>query len=106
MNKPSPKKITLGSEAKHFQLDDGMSNGSSVSMTFDIPDDLPNKDLVMWMYAEKEKLDLFVLSAEHLKGALGRDDYIRRKTQIKAAYDTLLHRRSDDEISVAAETDE
>ena len=106
MIKPTPKKMTLGSESKHFALDEGMSNGSSVSITFDIPKDMPNKDLVTWMYSEKERLDLFVLSAEVLKGALSKNEYAVRKATIKTNYDRLLHRRSEEDLSVSNETDE
>ena len=106
MIKPTPKKVTLGSESKHFALDDGMSNGSSVSITFDIPKDMLNKDLVTWMYSEKEKLDLFVLSAEVLKGSLTKIAYAARKKVIKENYDRLLHRQSEDDLPISTETDE
>ncbi|HEC60639.1 MAG TPA: hypothetical protein ENI27_00100 [bacterium] len=88
-----PKKITLGSEAKHFALDEGVSNGSSVSMTFDVPKGISKHDLVQWMYLEKEKLDLFVLSAEFLKGAVSTAEYTARKATIQMNYDRVLHRQ-------------
>jgi len=108
MTKLIPKSVTIGSEAKHFALDDGVSNGSSISITFDVPkpDITTRKDLTQWILAEKEKLDLLVLSAEVLKGALSSDEYARRKTLIKANYDKALHRHSDDSIPIDKETDE
>ncbi|HEC65657.1 MAG TPA: hypothetical protein ENI23_10195 [bacterium] len=106
MIKPTPKKVTLGSESKHFVLEDGVSNGSSVSVTFDIPKDMPKKELVTWMYSEKERLDLFVLSAEVLKGALSKDLYAVRKAVIKENYDRLLHRQSEEDLPISTETDE
>jgi len=108
MTKLIPTKVTIGSEAKHFNLDDGVSNGSSVSMTFDIPEPsvTTRHDLNGWILAEKEKLDLFVLSAEVLKGALSKEDFARRRATIKANYDRVLHRLSEDDLPIASETDE
>lgn len=103
-----PKSVTISSEAKHFELDGGVSNGSSLSITFDVPkpDVTSRKDLTQWVLAEKEKLDLLVLSAEVLKGALSADEYARRKALIKSNYDRVLHRQSQDDIPVDKETDE
>jgi len=103
-----PKSVTISSEAKHFQLDGGVSNGSLFSITFDVPkpDVTSRKELAQWILAEKEKLDLLVLSAEVLKGALSKDEYARRRKLIKSNYDRALHRRSEDEIAIEAETDE
>jgi len=107
MTKLIPKSVTIGSEAKHFELDGGVSNGSSFSITFDIPDIIyERKELTLWMLAEKEKLDLLVLSAEVLKGALSKENYAARKLLIKSNYDQALHRLSDDNIPISTETDE
>jgi len=106
MTKLIPKSVTIGSEAKHFELDGGVSNGSSFSITFDIPEDTLRKELTQWILAEKEKLDLLVLSAEVLKGALSKENYAARKLLIKSNYDQALHRLSDDSIPIPTETDE
>jgi len=97
MTKLTPRSVTIGSEAKNFALDDGVSNGSSISITFDIPRDADRHELAISILSEKEKLDLFVLSAEYLKGALSSDEYARRKALIKANYDRCLHRQSSDD---------
>jgi len=93
METPTQQKITLGSESKHFDLDGGRSDGSSISVTFSIPPEMSSKDLARWTFEEKEKLDLFVLSAEYLKGSLKQPAYVARKASIKAQYDQLLHRQ-------------
>jgi len=93
MEKPTQQKITLGSESKHFDLDGGRSDGSSISVTFSVPPSMSSKDLAKWTFEEKEKLDLFVLSAEYLKGSLNQQAYVSRKAGIKAQYDQLLHRQ-------------
>jgi len=106
MTKLTPKSVTIGSEAKHFELDGGVSNGSSISITFDVPNTTSRKELAKWILTEKEKLDLFVLSAEVLKGALSKEHYAARKLLIKSNYDRALHRQSEDSIPIVAETDE
>jgi len=95
MSKLLPKQVTIGSEAKHFHLDEGVSNGSSMAMTFDIDfegSELSRHDLNLLILTEKERLDLLVLSAEVLKGSLSPDEYKRRKAMIKKNYDRALHR--------------
>lgn len=86
------KQVTVGSEAKFFGLDRGASDGSSVSITFEIPEGMDEKELKRAMLVEKERLDMFVLVAERIKESMPDNVFQQRKAALKSQYDKLLGR--------------
>lgn len=94
MNTPklTPKTVQIGSELKFFGLDRGASDGSSVSITFDIPEGVDDKEMRKLILTEKEKLDKLVLYCEQIKGSVDESVFKQRKAAITTAYDKLLGR--------------
>lgn len=97
--KLKPRTVTLGSEAKFFGLDKGESNGSSASITFEIPDGMTDADLKRAMLLEKERLDIFTLITERLKGSLSQELFEARRANIKNGYDKVLKRNKPEETA-------
>lgn len=80
------------SSLKVFSLDRGSSDGSTISITFDVPPGMQRNDLNRALLEEKEKLDMLVLHMERLKGTISPDFFGTRADQIKAAYATIPKR--------------
>lgn len=86
-----PVRVTLESSLKLFGLQQGSSEGSLIQMTFEIPEGFENNgQLLRLMLREKEKLDLFCLSAERLRGTLTSEEYQRRRALILQSYASVL----------------
>jgi len=90
----TPKSVTLSSEAKFFDRDRGSSDGSMISMTFTVPEDVTRIDLRALILKEKEKLDLFVLYSEKIKGTVSDIIFRDRRDLIRQHYNTLLGRKN------------
>lgn len=91
MSKLKPRSVTIQSEVKFFRLgDNGSSDGSSIGVTFDIPDGLSAKETRLEILKEKRALDIMVLNAERLKGTIDERRYDLRKQAITTAYDKAL----------------
>lgn len=95
MSRLRPRTITIESTVKFFELDRGMSSGSTVQMQFDIPDDMEDAELKIVRMEEKERLDLVLLSMEVARGGMSVENYSKRKNAIKANYDKLLKRNQE-----------
>ena len=87
-----PKRVTIESNAKFFELDRGMSSGSTISMEYDIPEDLEGNDLKLEVYKRKEILDLTLLAMEVARGGISNQSYAERKEIIRNNYDKILKR--------------
>lgn len=92
MSKLKPREITVGSEAKFFGFDKGMSSGSQLSVLFVIPEDMTSGELNRAVLEEKEQLDIKLLVMELGKGAIDNNQYDVFKGRIKAYYDRILKR--------------
>lgn len=98
MSKLRPTSITLHSELKFFRLgDNGSSDGTSMGITFEVPEGLAGKDLRIEMLREKRALDLMVLNAEMLKGSIDATRYEKRKAVLIQQYDKALKGLTGDE---------
>lgn len=91
----TPTQITLNSGLKNFGLDKGASEASEASVTFTVnpPEGGVNRvDLKKAMLLEQQRLDLFVLAAQRLKGAINDDAYRHHREIIKSNYELALGR--------------
>lgn len=86
----TPKNVRLESSLKYFGLEKGSSEGTTISIEYGVPEGITRKDLTILMLAENERLDLFCLLTERLRGALTDADYTTRRDALKAKYKTLL----------------
>jgi hypothetical protein len=89
-----PRQITVGSDFKAFTKSDpiGLSDGSSVSITFDVDPNLNDVELSRLVFIEKEKLDLATLTMEYAKGSITDTLFQHRKARIRGTYDKILKR--------------
>lgn len=87
-----PKQVTVTSEVKFFGLDRGASDGSGLTVTFDIPPGISRKDLERMIWVEKERLDLQVLIAERVKESITEENFKHRVERMKATYAKLVGR--------------
>lgn len=92
MSRLIPRRTTIESNVKFFELDKGMSSGSAVSIEFDLPEDMDDDELKVARMEEKERLDLVLLSMEVARGGMSVENYKRRKDAIRLNYDKLLKR--------------
>lgn len=94
MTRLVPKEITITSSAKHFGLDRGASDGSELSISFCVPDELSTDRLAFAaaVLEEKERLDRTVLYMEYAKGAIDEGFLQKRRQLLQARYDKLLKR--------------
>lgn len=97
MSRLQPKSITLESSLKFFGLDSGRSDGSSTSITFEIPPDMSSGEFRKALLEEKEQLDLLVATMELAKGTFARSKYENYKSGLRATYDKLLKRNGNEE---------
>lgn len=89
--KLQPRSVTIQSEVKFFRLGDaGSSDGTSMGMTFDIPEGMTTREVRIEMLKEKRALDLMVLNAERLKGTIDDRRYDLRKSTIMRSYEAAL----------------
>jgi len=96
MSRLQPREITVGSEAKFFGFDKGMSSGSQLSVLFVIPEDMHPAELNRAVMEEKEQLDIKLLVMELGKGAIDNTQYMVFKNRIKSYYDKVLKRVPND----------
>ena len=87
-----PGKVQLTSSLKFFGLDAGSSDGTEISIEFDVPAGMDRKTLRRAMLEEQERLDNLALYAQRLKGAVKDGLFHRRRAVIKENYDKLLGR--------------
>lgn len=99
MSKLKPKEITVESSVKFFELDRGMSSGSMLSITYEIPEGMDQEQLKIARLKEKERLDLTLLSMEVARGGMSVENFISRKNAVKKNYNKLLKRETDEEDS-------
>lgn len=92
----APRTVTIESNLKAFGLDKGISDGTTVSVTYDVPPDTTRPEFTRLVLEEKERLDKLALYMEHAKGSVENDFLSRRKAQIERGYDKLLKRTADD----------
>lgn len=95
--KLTPRSITISSELKFFGLDRGASEGTNLSVTFDIPEGVEGQLLKQLMLREKKSLDLLALACEHIKGSIGAEGYANRKALIERGYAPLLGKSEKEE---------
>lgn len=83
-----PKSITIEGNFKPFNKGDpmGVSDGTSISITYEIPDGISRKDLNRMVLEEKRHIDLMCLVAERMKGSVPDSIFNARKAQILSAY--------------------
>jgi len=91
----SPTSIWIQSEVKFFTLnrgsdDPGTTDGSAVSITFEVAEGTSMHDLRVAMFDEKRRLDLAVLSMERMKGVVPNNVYNLRAEAIKKNYDNAM----------------
>lgn len=88
------QRVTLSSELKFFGLDRGATDGSAVTIEFEISGgyELEWPGVKKELLEEKEKLDLMVLGMEYAKGSCTHATFSDRKARIKKAYDLALKR--------------
>jgi len=84
-----PTKITIGAEFKNFGLENGKSIASSASIEFSIPEGMQREELLKRSLEEREKLELMLLLAQVVKGAITNDFYKETKASIKAGYEKI-----------------
>ena len=84
----SIKPVTLGQNGAT-----GYSDGTSVRMTYSVPDDMVREELDLLLEEEQQTLDLYVLKAEHIKGTLPDDVFHARKDRIIQIYRKLREKR-------------
>jgi hypothetical protein len=95
-----PKRVTVESSLKPFRSTDlgGASDGTSMSIEFEVPDGMDGRELRKAILSEKEHLDLLVLASERMKGAVSHELYQSRKKMLKASYDTALGRTQGEDL--------
>lgn len=98
-----PRSITLESTFKVFSLDKGASDGSTLTMAFDVPPEMSPQELRKALLTEKERMDLLVLTMERAKGVVPDSVWVARKNRLKATYDQILKREPDVAASAVAE---
>lgn len=85
-----PKEVTIEGSFKTFGLDKGRSDGTTVSMTFTVPEGMSIGELRMAMLKEKCKVDVLCFTAEALKGTIAAPLYEKLKGDLTKAYDKLV----------------
>jgi len=92
-----PRKVTIESSIKFFGLDIGRSEGSTLSVEFDIPEGMDPKEFKRAYFTEKEQLDLAALAMEKARGSVKDSAYTNSRQRIKQSYDRILGRGTADE---------
>jgi len=92
-----PRKVTIESSIKFFGLDIGRSEGSTVSVEFDLPEGMDSKEFRRAYFTEKEQLDLTTLAMEKARGSVKDSAYVNSRQRIKQSYDKILGRSTADE---------
>lgn len=92
-----PTRITIESTLKIFSLDKGASDGSTLTIEFNLPEGALSADLSVKraILEEKEVIDLLVLTMEKAKGVMSDALFLARKAMLKKSYDALLRRSPD-----------
>lgn len=86
----SPRSVTISSELKTFSKERGGTDGSFVSVSYDVPEGTKHGDLAALTLREKRSLDLLVLHMERMKGVLSDEFYSARVDAIRKNYDNAL----------------
>lgn len=74
----------------------GVSDGSSFSVEYDVPDGIDLKTFRRLCLEQKQVLDQMALITERLKDAIGDEFYKLRMGKMKQNYDRVLGRLKDD----------
>lgn len=85
-----PKSVRIEATLKYFGLDKGSSEGTAVSIEYLIPEGISRNELTKLMLTENERLDVFCLLSERLRGSLSDVDYKNRRDTLKLKYESLL----------------
>lgn len=88
MSKLVPKQVTITSVFKAYGFRDGLSSGSEISMTYEIPDGMP--DLAKEIKMKKLVLDSLVLRAEWVRGSIPEEVYAHEAHKLDEAAAKLV----------------
>jgi len=81
--------VSLGSSLKFFSKERGVSSGSEITISYELPPDTSDLDFNLILTREKERLDLLVLGAEFVRSSISQDDFATRKLAIKRTYEKI-----------------
>lgn len=87
-----PRRVTVGTSFKSWggEPSSGTSEGTDLSIEFDVPDGIQGKELKLALLLEKMELDQLALVAERAKGTITNDFFARRRDLLKANYGKIL----------------
>lgn len=89
-----PRSVTLGAELKFFSLEKGATDGTQLSVTFDVPPDVTLHDFKIMCHEQQRDLALYVLTSERLKGSLTSELYATRKNTIVKNYEKITEQEA------------
>ena len=81
-----PTSITIESSGKFFGLEKGVSTGTLIATTFDVPEGTTADELKVARLEEKERLDLLVLTMEVARGSMTVEEYKGRRSVVQENY--------------------
>ena len=84
-----PIKVGISAEFKYFGLDTGKSISSAATMEFSVDEGMERDELLKRMLEEREKLELQLLLASVVKGAISHEYYKETKATIKTGYEKI-----------------
>jgi hypothetical protein len=91
-----PRTVTVESNLKLFELQNGMSSGTTLAMTFDIPEGMDRAMLRQRMLEEKEVLNRLAGVMEVASGAFERTRFESWRKRMTKLFDQILKRSSND----------
>jgi len=89
-----PRSVTVESNLKLFELQNGMSSGTTLAMTFDVPQGMDRPMLRQRMLEEKEILNRLAGVMEVASGAFERSRFEAWRNRMTALFDKILKRSS------------
>lgn len=86
-----PKSVTVTSQFKAFGFREGLSSGSELSVTYEVPDGMSDIELRKEMVKKKFVLESMVLRAELGKGMIPVELYEEVHARTRKASEELIH---------------
>ena len=85
------KEVTINSSLKAFGFRDGISSGSEISITLDVPSDMTELELKKEIVRKKFTLDTMVARSEMGKGMIPKESYTEICTRAKKTSEEIIH---------------
>lgn len=87
-----PKEVTVESTFKAFDLDAGKSDGTTISVTYSVPEGATQLELAEAVMRESYRTSSQCLKAEAAKGSISDSFYKERMERMKVTYGRMAEK--------------